>query len=129
MGTSAFSGADDRPQIVGIGQFVTHHQQGGLPLLPGGGQDVLYAGILPHGGHGDDALVTVGAAHAVQLAPVGLHHHHAPAPGGGSDITQGVVCVALGNIDLVDGRAGAQGLHHCVAALNDAVCALLLQNG
>ena len=46
-----------------------------------------------------------------------LHHHDALVPGGGGDVAQGGVGLAPGEIDLVDGSAGPQGLHHGVAAL------------
>ena len=121
VGARALGGADDRAQIVGIGQLVAHHDEGSLSLFAGGVEDVLHAGVLPHGGHGDDALVGVGAAHEVQLAPVGLHHHHVLGAGLGGNVAQSGVGLALGQIDFVDGDPGAQGLDHRVAAFNDAV--------
>ena len=117
----ALGGADHRPQVVGVAQLVAHHDQGGLPLGPGGLQDVVHAGVLPHRRQGDHPLVGVGAAHAVQLAPVALHHHNALGAGGGGDVSQGRVGLPPGQIDLVDRGARPQGLRHGVAALDDAV--------
>ncbi|CAN4001488.1 TRAP-type mannitol/chloroaromatic compound transport system, small permease component, partial [Dysosmobacter welbionis] len=38
----ALSGPDDGPQVVGVGDLVAHHQQGGLALVPGGLKDALH---------------------------------------------------------------------------------------
>ena len=107
VGTGGVGGTDDRTQVVGIAELVAHHDQGLFPLLPGDGENVVHGDILPHRAQGDDALVGVGTAHAVQLAPVGVHHHDALFPGGGGDMPQGGVGFALGDENFVDGHAGA----------------------
>ena len=121
MGPGALGGAEDSTQVVGVGDFVAHHQQRRLPLFFGGIQQGLHGHIFPHSRQGDDPLVGVGTAHAIQLAPVGLHHHDALFPGPGGNMAQGLVCLALGQVDFVDVLPGAQSLDHGVAALNDAV--------
>ena len=63
----------------------------------------------------------VGAAHAVQLAPVGLHHHDALFAGAGGDVAEGLVRFPLGQINFVNILAGAQRLDNGVASLDDAV--------
>ena len=122
MGSGALGGADHRAQIVGVGKLVAHHDERGLPLLPGGVQNVVHAGILPHRGLGDDTLVGVGAAHKVQLLPVALHHHDALVPGSGGDVGQGGVGLPPGQENFINGRARPQGLSDGVAPLDDAVC-------
>ena len=121
MGAGALGGAEDGAQIVGVGDLIAHHQQGRFPPLCCRGEDALHRDVLPHGGQSDDALMGVGAGNAVQLAAVGLHHHDARVPGPGGDVAQGLVRLALGNVDLVDGGAHPQGFDHRVAALDDAV--------
>ena len=121
MGAGALGGTQDRAQVVGIGYLVAHHQQ--RRLAPGGGrlQDLLHRGVFPHGRQSDDPLVGMGAAHGVQLPPVGVHHHDARGAGLGGDVPQRLVRLALGDVDLVDGRLRPQGLDDRVAALDDAV--------
>ena len=129
MGTGGVGGADDRPQIVWVAELVADHDEGGLTPLPGNIQDVVHSGIFPHGGQGDDPLVGMGAAHAVQLPAVGVHYHNALLPGGGGDVSQGGICVPLHEKDLVDGYAGPQGLGDRIAAFNDAVVFRLHRGG
>ena len=116
----ALGGAEDGPQIVGVGDLVAHHQQGRLPLGGGAVQNALDADVFPDGGQGDDSLVGVGAAHGVQLPPVGLHHNDPGVPREAM-LAQGLVRLALGQVNFVDGRSGPQGLDHGVPALDDAV--------
>ena len=82
---------------------------------------LLHRGVFPHGRQGDDPLVGMGAAHGVQLPPVGVHHHDARGAGLGGDVPQRLIRLALGDVDLVDGRLRPQGLDDRVAALDDAV--------
>ena len=121
MGSGALGGAEDGPQIVGVGDLIADHQQRRLPLGGGSVQQALHRHILPHSGQRNDPLMGVGAAHIVQLPPVGLHHHDALSPCLGGDVAQGLVRLPLGQIDLIHGRSGPQGLDHGVAALDDAV--------
>ena len=126
MGPGALRRADYRTQVVGVAELVAYHDQGGLPPVPGGAENVVHAGVLPHGGHGDDALVALGAAHAVQLAPVRLSDHDTLVPGGGGDVAQGGVGLPPGDVDFVDGRPGPEGFDNGVAALDEAVGLRLL---
>ena len=121
VGAGALGGADDCPQVVGVGELVTDHDEGLLPLVPGDLEDVLHRDVLPDGGHGDDPLVGVGAAHLIQLVLVGVGHHDALLPGGGGDVAQGGIHLALHNKDLVDVGPGPEGFDDRVAALDDAV--------
>ena len=121
MGPGTLGGAEDGPQIVGVGDLVAHHQQRRLPLGGGAVQNALDADVFPDGGQGDDSLVGVGAAHGVQLPPVGLHHNNPGVPGPGGNVAQGLVRLALGQVNFVDGRSGPQGLDHGVPALDEAV--------
>ena len=121
MGAGALRRAQNGAQIVGVGNFVAHHQQRRLALFGGGVQQGLHGHILPHGRQGDDPLMGVGAAHAVQLAPVGLHHHDALFAGAGGDVAEGLVRFPLGQINFVNIFAGAQRLYDGVASLDDAV--------
>ena len=63
----------------------------------------------------------VSAAHAVQLPPVGLHHHDARRPGLGGDVAQGLVHLTLLDENFVDAGLRPQGFDHRVAAFNEAV--------
>ena len=63
----------------------------------------------------------MGAAHGVQLPLVRLHHHDAGGAGLGGDVPQGLVCLSLLEVDLVDVLPRPQGLDHGVAPLDDAV--------
>ena len=121
MGPGTLGGTQDRTQVVGVGYLVAHHQQRRLALGGGGLQDLLHRGVFPHGRQSDDPLVGMGAAHGVQLPPVGIHHHDARGAGLGGDVSQRLVRLALGDVDLVDGRLRPQGLDDRVAALDDAV--------
>ena len=67
------------------------------------------------------SLMGVGAAHAVQLPPVGLHHHDARRPGLGGDVAQGLVHLTLLDENFVDAGLRPQGFDHRVAAFNEAV--------
>ena len=104
-----------------VGYLVAHHQQRRFALVGSGLQDALHGGVFPHGGQRDHALMGVGAGHVVQLAPVGLHHHDAGGAGFGGDVPQRLVRLALGDIDLIHGRAHPQGFDHRVAPLDNAV--------
>ena len=121
VGAGALGGTDDGAQVMGVGDLVAHHDQGLFILLRGFGKDVLHAHILPHGGKGDDALMGVGAAHAVQLALVGVHHHDARGTGFGGDVAQGFIRLTLLDEDLVDILTGPQSFDDGVAALDYAV--------
>ena len=121
VGSGALGSADDCAQVVGIRDLIADHQQGVLPLVGSALEDTLHADVLPHGGQGDDPLVGVGAAHAVQLTLVRLHHHDARSPGLGGDVSQGLVRLPLLEVDLVDGLPCPQGLDDGVAAFDDAV--------
>ena len=121
MGPGALGGTEDGAQIVGIGDLVADHQQRRFAPVGGGLQNALHRHILPDGGQRDNALMGVGARHGVQLAAVGLHHHNARGAGLGGDVAQRLVRLALGKIDLVDGRSGPQRLDHRVASLDHAV--------
>ena len=61
------------------GSDISSHttSSGASPLSAADLQDLLHRGVFPHGGQRDHPLVGVGAAHVVQLPPVGLHHHDA----------------------------------------------------
>ena len=63
----------------------------------------------------------VGAAHAVQLSPIGLHHHDARCPGLGCDVAQGLVYLTLLDENFVNTGLCPQGFDHRVAAFNEAV--------
>ena len=121
VGPGALGGADDGAQVVGVGNFVADDQQGVLPLVGGGLEDALHADVLPHRRQGDDALVGVGAAHAVQLPLVGLHHHDARRPGLGGDVPQRLVRLPLLEVNFVNVLPRPQGLDDGVASLDDAV--------
>ena len=121
MSPGALSGPDDGPQVVGVGDLVAHHQQGGLALVPGGLKDALHTDVLPDRRQGDDALVGMGAAHGVQLPPVRLHHHHARRPGFGGNMSQGLVRLSLLEVNFVNRLPCPQGLNDGVAPLDDAV--------
>ena len=89
--------------------------------IRGEGEDILHLAVFPHGGERYHALVGLGAAHEIQLAAVGLDHHHALLARAGGDMPQGLVHIALGDEDLVDGAPGAQGLNDGVSPLNQLV--------
>ena len=121
VGACALRRPDDRTQVVGVGQLVTKDDQGCFPPFLCPLEDVLDGGVFPNGGHGDDALMGVGAGHLVQLPPVGVDHHHAVGAGGVGDVTQGAVGVPLGQVDLINGGPGTQCLDDRVASFNDAI--------
>ena len=128
MGAGTFGGAEDGPQIVGVGDLVADHQQRRFSLVGGALEDALHRHVFPNGSQRDHALMGVGAAHVVQLAAIRLHHHDARVPGLGGDMAQGFIRVPLGQIDLVNGRSGAEGFNDRVAAFNYAV-GLRLRHG
>ena len=121
MRPGALGGTQDRAQIVGVGDLVTHHQQRRFALLCGGGQNAVHRHVFPHGGQGDHALVCVGAAHVVQLPPVSLHHHDPGGAGLGGDVPQRLVRLALGEVNFVDGRFRPQRLNDGVAPFDNAI--------
>ena len=112
---------DDRPQVVGVGQLVAEDDQGRFPLFLRSLEDVLDRGVFPNGGHGDNPLMGVGTGHLVQLPPVGVDHHHAVGSGSVGDVTQGAVCISLGQINFINGGTGTQCLDDRVASFNDAI--------
>ena len=121
VGPGALRRADDGPQVVGVAELVADHQQGGLPPGLRRAENVLHRGVFPDGTEGDDALVGVGAAHGVQLPPVRFHHHGPGGAGLGGDVAQGLVRLALLQVDFINGRPGPQGLDDGVPPLDDAV--------
>ena len=121
MRARALGGTDDGAEVVRVADLVADHQQRRFVPVPRGLEDILDGGVLPHGGEGDDALMRLRAAHEVQLAAVDLHDHDARGAGGGRDVAQRLVGLALGEVDLVDGGTGAQRLDDRVAALDQPV--------
>ena len=121
MGSGAVGRPDDGAQVVGVGNLVAHHQQGLFVLRRRVRQNVLHTDVLPHRRQGDDALVGVGAAHVVQLPPVGLHHHDARRPGLGGDVAQSLVHLTLLDENFIDAGLRPQGFDHRVAALDEAI--------
>ena len=75
--TDALGRADDRAEIVRVGDFVTQHEKRRLTALGGDGEHVLDRAVLLDGAQRDHALMCVRLAHGVELAAVGLHHHDA----------------------------------------------------
>ena len=73
--------------------------------------------VAAQGADGDDALVRLGDAHGVQLAPVAVRDRDAALPREARDVAQRPVGLAAGDVELVDGPPGAQGLQYRVAAL------------
>ena len=120
MGTSALGSADNSPQVMGVGNFVADHQQRRLAPLRRFLQNILHRGVGLGGGDGNNALVAVGDAHGIQLPPVRLHHYHAGLSGGSGNAAKGTVRLPFSNIEFINRRAGAQGLRHRVAALDES---------
>ena len=108
MGAGALGRADDRAEVVAVGDLVADDQEGVLPALRRPVQQILDREVLPHRAHGNHALVRVGHAHAVQLAPVALHHRDSLFPGNGGDEAQRPVSLAAGDKNLVDGPVRSQ---------------------
>ena len=77
--------------------------------------------VFPHGAQRDHTLVGVRRAHEIQLAAVALHDDDARGARLRGDMSERLVHVALGEVDLVDGPARAQRLDHGVAALDHFV--------
>ena len=126
VGTGALGRADDGPQVVGVADLIADDDEGRLLPLLRQGQNIADLAVFPHTGQGNDPLVGMGLAHKVQLAPVGLHHHNALLPGLGGDVPQGLVHIALGDEDFVNGPAGPQGLNDRVAAFYNIVFDLVI---
>ena len=118
MGAHALGGADDGAQIVGIGDLVTDDDEGVFIPFLGDVQNVLHRAVFLHRAQGHHTLVGVGLAHGVQLPAVGLHHHDALGSGLGGDVPEGLIHLALGDVDLVDGSSGAESLDHGISALD-----------
>ena len=119
MSPGALGGADNSPQVVGVGNFVANHHQGRFPPVRSLLQDVLHRGVPLGGSYGDDALMAAGFAHGVQLPPVRLHHHDPRPLRLGDDAAQGVVRLPPGDVQLIHGGSGPQGLGDRVAALDE----------
>ena len=121
MGAGAVGRPNNRAQIMGIGDLIAHDDQGLFVLCRRVRQNILHADVLPHRRQGDDPLMGMGAAHAVQLPPVGFHHDDARRAGLGSDMSQSLVRFPLLDENLIDAGFRPQGLDHRVAAFDEAV--------
>ena len=121
VGPGALRRTDDGPQVVGVREFVANHQQRRLSLVRRRLENILHRGVFPDRGQGDDALMGMGAAHGVQLPPVGLYHHRSGGASLGSDVPQCPVRLALLEVNFVDCHAGSQRLNDGVPALNHPV--------
>ena len=121
MRARALRRADDRAQVVRVGDLVADDDQGLFALFARDVQNVLHTDVFAHARERDDALMGVRATHKVELALVRVHDHHTGGAGGRGDVAERFVGLTLLNENFVDGRARAQRLDHGVAALNDAV--------
>ena len=114
----ALGRADDRAEIVRIGDLVAHDEKRRFAAVGGELQQILHRAVFLHGAERHDALVRVGLAHCVELAAVGLHDDDALRARLRGNVAQRLVDLALGNVDLVDRASGAQRLDDGVAALD-----------
>ena len=113
------------PRLCGS-EISSHDEQRLLALFARAVEQALHAHIFAQRREGDHALMRVRAGHGVKLAAVALDDHDARVPCARGDVTECLVRLTLGQIDLVDGGPGAQRLDHRVASLDDAVADGLL---
>lgn len=109
------------PRLWGSDSSSQRTIRGASPCSSARWEDVLDRGVFPNGGHGDNPLMGVGTGHLVQLPPVGVDHHHTVGSGSVGDVTQGAVCISLGQINFINGGTGTQCLDDRVASFNDAI--------
>ena len=77
--TDALGRADDRTEVVRVGDLVAQHEKRRLTALGGNGEHVLDRAVLLDGAQRDHALMCVRLAHGVELAAVGLRDDDAGA--------------------------------------------------
>ena len=79
MRADALGRADDRAEVVRVGDLVAQHEKRCLTALGGDGEHVLDRAVLLDGAQRDYALMCVRLAHGVELAAVGLRDDDAGA--------------------------------------------------
>ena len=128
MRPRTFGGTDDSAKVVRVAYLVAHYHERLFAALVRDGENIVHRAVFAHGGQCDDALMRVGLAHEVELAPVGLDDDYALVPRLGGDVAEGLVDVALGDEYLVYGSACAERFNDGVAALNNVVFKLFFLN-
>ena len=120
----ALGSAQNRAEIVRIGDLVAHDDE--RILAPPGGtlQNILDGGVLAHRRLRDDALVRARGAERIELAPVALGDDNAVFPRLGKNARKGAVGVAAGNKNFINRPPGADRLGDGVAPL-DQILAIL----
>ena len=98
-------------------------------VIAGSVEDIIHAGIGSYSCQCDDTLMRVGAAHAIQLAPVSVYHYNSLFTGGRGNMTQCGVRLTLHNENLINGNSGTQSFYDCVAAFNHTVIFCLNRGG
>ena len=108
--------ADYRADVARVGHAVQGDQQG-RGLLQRGGHQVVEVLVRERRHLQADALMQHPAGHPVQLGPADLQDRDAAVAGAPDDLIDPLVDVdALGDIERRGRHAGAQRLHHRVAA-------------
>ena len=113
--------ADDRPQVVRVFHAVGQHQEGRLPLLAGGGQQIVQGRVGDGGGVGRHPLMAVGAAGEAQLVGVHPLDHRARLPGQRSVVGRHRLRQALAEQHGVHAGAAFQQFRHRVLAVYQAL--------
>ena len=126
--TDAFCRTDYRAEVVRIAYLIADDDKRRFIPLCGDGEDIGDLAVFTHCGQRDDALMRVGLAHEIELAPVGFDDDYALVPRLGGDVAEGLVDVALGDEYLVYGSACAERFNDGVAALNNVVFKLFFLN-
>ena len=114
----ALSGAQNRAEIVRIGDLVTHDDERVLAPLGGTFQNILDRGVFAHCRLCNDALVRARGAERIELAPVAFGDDDAVFPRLGENTSKRPVGVAADNKNFIDRPSGADRLGDGVAPLD-----------
>ena len=124
MRACAFCRADDRAQIVRVGQFVADDDQRGLAPVFRVFEDLLDRRVGMRRDHGDHALMCTRGRKLVELAPVCFNDGGAGFSRHGGQPGKRAVCFSGSDVKLVDGAACGKRLLYGVAALEHIFCIL-----
>ena len=124
MRACAFRRADDRAQIVRVGQLVADDDQRGLAPVFRVFEDLLDRRVGMRRDHGDHALMRARGGKLVELAPVCFNDGGAGFSRHGGQPGKRAVCFSGSDVKLVDGAACGKRLLYGVAALQHIFCIL-----
>ena len=124
MRARTFRRADDRAQIVRVGQLVADDDQRGLAPVFRVFEDLLDRRVGMRRDHGDHALVRARGRKLVELAPVCFNDGGAGFSRHGGQPRKCAVRLSGSDVKLVDGTACGKRFLYGVAALEHIFCIL-----